>query len=51
LQQLPRVAQQGLNLISLGDCDLCEGAVLARAAIPTDTFCTVTAGSLLPLPC
>src|SRR6266478_847008 len=33
LQQLPRVTQQGLNLLSLGDRDLCEEAVLARVLV------------------
>ena len=33
LQQLPRLAQQGLNLFSLGDCGLREAAVLARIPV------------------
>src|SRR5882757_4274425 len=33
LQQLPRFTQQGPNLPSLGDCVLCEQAVLARVLV------------------
>src|SRR5205814_10611329 len=33
LQKLPRVSQQGLNPPSLGDCELCEQAVLARVLV------------------